>query len=102
MPTLREKSVRLTAYLQYLIDRRSAKRFEVITPRDPAERGCQLSMLVHERPKQLLDALHAEGVVCDFRKPNVIRVAPVPLYNTYHDVWTFAEVLTRHDRSSGS
>lgn len=102
MPALREKSVRLTAYMQYLIDRRSAKRFEVITPRDPAERGCQLSMLVHERPKQLLDALHAEGVVCDFREPNVIRVAPVPLYNTFHDVWTFAEVLARHDQALGS
>ena len=44
----------------------------------------------------LFDALHGEGVVCDFREPNVIRVAPVPLYNTFHEVWRFAQVLRRH------
>ena len=91
----RAKSERLTGYLEFLLDRLPPGRVEVITPRDPARRGCQLSMLVHDRPRELLAALEAEGVVCDFREPNVIRVAPVPLYNTFHEVWTFADVLAR-------
>ena len=99
MTALRSKSMRLTGYLQYLIDRISPERVEVITPREPAARGCQLSMLVHDRPKELLGALHDEGVVCDFREPDIIRVAPVPLYNTFHEVWRFAQVLASHARS---
>lgn len=98
MPALRRKSEALTGYLQFLIDEVSHERFEVITPRDPASRGCQFSILVHDRPKELLGELAAEGVVADFREPNVIRVAPVPLYNTFHDVWRFARILARHDR----
>ncbi|MBI4717078.1 MAG: kynureninase [Planctomycetes bacterium] len=97
MPALRAKSQRLTGYLQYLLDELAPGRIEVITPRPASARGCQLSMFVHDRPKQLLEALHAEGVVCDFREPNVIRVAPVPLYNSFHDVWAFAQVLTRRE-----
>jgi kynureninase len=96
MSALREKSLHLTGYLEYLIDRLGARRFEIITPRDANSRGCQLSLLVHERPRALRDALQAEGVVCDFREPNVVRVAPVPLYNSFHEVWTFAQVLSRH------
>jgi kynureninase len=93
MPALREKSQRLTGYLQDLLDRLGAGRFEIITPRDPAQRGCQLSLLIHERPHGVLRSLEAAGVVCDFREPNVVRVAPVPLYNTFHEVWTFANIL---------
>lgn len=96
MPALRRKSMQLTGYLQYLIDLAGPQRVEVITPRSPAERGCQLSMLVHDRPKELLPRLKASGVICDFREPNVVRVAPVPLYNTFHDVWRFSRVLTDH------
>ena len=66
---------------------------EVITPRESARRGCQLSLLVHDRPSELHAALDEAGVTCDFRPPNVIRVAPVPLYNRFHDVWRFAQVL---------
>jgi kynureninase len=95
MPALRAKSECLTGYLQYLLDQLPAGRLEVITPRDPAQRGCQLSILVHERPRELLRTLEAEGVVCDFREPNVVRVAPVPLYNSFQEVWTFARVLER-------
>jgi len=95
MPALRARSERLTGYLEYLLDRMPTGRFEVLTPRDPARRGCQLSMLVHHEPQQLLEALEAEGVVCDFRPPNVIRVAPMHLYNTFEEVWRFAEVLGR-------
>ncbi len=93
MPALRTKSERLTGYLQFLLDQLPPGRFEVITPRDPARRGCMLSILIHERPRELLQALEREGVVCDFREPNVIRVAPVPLYNTYGEVWAFARLL---------
>jgi kynureninase len=95
MPALRAKSERLTAYFHYLLDRLPAGRLEVITPRDPARRGCQVSLLVHDRPRELVLALEEAGVVCDFREPNVVRAAPVPLYNTYQDVWTFADVLSR-------
>ncbi len=95
MPALRAKSERLTGYLLDLLDRLPAGRFEVITPRDPAGRGCQVSLLVHERARELLQALETEGIVCDFREPNVVRVAPVPLYNTFQEVWRFAQVLGR-------
>lgn len=93
MLALRARSEQLTGYLEYLLDRLSPGRYEVITPRDPAQRGCQLSLLVHERPRELLRALEEAGVVCDFREPNVIRVAPVPLYNTFVEVWRFAQTL---------
>jgi len=95
MEALRAKSVRLTGYLQYLIDHIPSERFQVITPRDPSARGCQLSIRVREQPGELLQALAAEGIVVDFREPDVIRAAPVPLYNTFHEVWRFAEVLAR-------
>jgi kynureninase len=95
MDALRAKSERLTAYLLYLLGRIPAGRFEVATPCDPAQRGNQLSLLVHERPRELVKALEAADVVCDFREPNVVRVAAAPLYNTYQDVWTFADVLSR-------
>lgn len=95
MPALRAKSERLTGYLHDLIDRNPQDRYEVITPRDPAQRGCQLSILVRDRPKELFAALEAAGVVCDYRKPNVVRAAPVPLYNTFHEVWTFANLLAK-------
>jgi kynureninase len=95
MTALRQRSERLTGYLLYLLDRLPAGRFEVITPREPARRGCQLSLLVHERAQEAVGALESAGVVCDFREPNVIRAAPAPLYNTFRDVWTFADVLGR-------
>jgi kynureninase len=96
MAGLRAKSERLTGYLAFLIEQMPSERYEVITPREPAARGCQLSILVHDRPKELFAELEAAGVTCDFREPNVIRVAPVPLYNTFHEVWRFADLLRRH------
>ncbi len=97
MARLREKSLRLTGYLEFLLGEHGRDRFEVITPADPAERGCQLSVLVHDRPRERFQALERAGVVADFREPNVIRVAPVPLYNTFHDVWAFADAIARTD-----
>jgi kynureninase len=93
MEALRSKSIKLTGYLEYLLDRIEGRRFEIITPRDPAARGCQLSILVHDDPRGLYKTLRDENIVVDFREPNVIRIAPVPLYNTFHEVWRFAEVL---------
>ncbi len=93
MPALHAKSQRLTGYLEYLLDRSPADAIEIITPRDPHARGCQLSILVHDRPQDRLAALEKSGVVGDFREPNVIRVAPTPLYNTFHEVWRFADIL---------
>ena len=96
MEALRAKSTKLTGYLQFLIDRAPSKSFTVITPRAPNEHGCQLSILVHEHPKELFARLEAAGVKCDFREPNVIRAAPTPLYNTFHEVWRFARILAEH------
>src|SRR5262249_48783342 len=95
MPALRARSERLSAYLQYLLDRLPPGRLRQITPRAPAERGCQASLLAQERPREVQAALQAQGVLCDFREPNVIRAAAVPLYNGYQDVWTFAQALAR-------
>jgi kynureninase len=95
MPALRKKSEGLTAYLLYLLDRLPAGRFEIITPREPACRGSQVSLLIRHEPRETFQALEAAGIVCDFREPNVIRAALVPLYNTFHDAWMFATVLGR-------
>lgn len=94
MPALRAKSERLTGYFAYLMEGHPSEAFEVITPREPEARGCQLSILVHDRPRERFAALEKAGVIADFREPNVIRVAPVPLYNTFHDVYRFVEILT--------
>jgi kynureninase len=96
MEPLRAKSIRLTGYLEFLLREIGSKKFGVITPREPEARGCQLSIQVHEHPKELLKELEAANVKCDFREPNVIRVAPTPLYNTFHEVWSFAHLLAEH------
>lgn len=99
MPALQAKSERMTAYLLWLLDRSAGDDLRVITPRDPKQRGCQLSLLVRDRPRERFVALQRAGVICDFREPDVIRVAPVPLYNTFHDVWRFAELLSDSPKS---
>jgi kynureninase len=87
---LRQKSISLTGYLEYLLDQHGSNRFAIITPRDPQQRGAQLSMRVAQNGRAVLDRLVSEGIVCDWREPDIIRVAPVPLYNTYGDVHRFA------------
>jgi kynureninase len=96
MEPLRAKSIKLTGYLQFLLESAGHSKLSVITPREIDARGCQLSILVHEHPKELFKKLEAAGVKCDFREPNVIRVAPTPLYNTFHEVWCFARILGEH------
>jgi len=93
MPALREKSEKLTAFLAWLIDRRLDEHIRVITPAHA--RGCQLSLQLRQRDrgKEIQKNLVDKGVICDWREPDVIRVAPVPLYNRYTDVYHFVEVL---------
>ncbi len=87
---LRKKSISLTGYLEYLLDQAQSERFAVITPRDPEHRGAQLSIRIRENGRALLDRLLAEGIHCDWREPDILRAAPMPLYNTYADVHRFA------------
>ncbi len=94
MAALRAKSVVLTGYLRFLIEQLRSGPFEVITPEAEAEHGCQLSIMVHQRPDDLFERLTGAGVVCDVRRPNVIRVAPVPMYNSFSDVWRFSRILS--------
>lgn len=96
MDRLRTKSLQLTGYAEAIInelnERHNAK-LEIITPADPGQRGCQLSVVAHGRGKDLYDHLTQRSVSADWREPNVIRIAPVPLYNSFEDVFRFGEVL---------
>jgi len=88
---LREKSIALTGYLEFLL--KGNKNLTIITPANPNERGCQLSLLAKKNGKELYQKLKQNGIIADWREPEVIRVAPVPLYNTFTDVFRLAEVL---------
>ena len=96
MDRLVAKSKLLTGFLEFVVDRiaeETSTRLEIITPRDPENRGCQLSVVLHGQGRQLFDDLAQRGVVADWREPNVIRLAPVPLYNSFEDVWRFGAIL---------
>lgn len=93
MKALREKSIDLTNYLEWLLSTITHLPFVIITPKNQEQRGAQLSLLFLERGREVFDNLTAAGIVADWREPDVIRIAPVPLYNTYEDVYTFYEVL---------
>ncbi len=94
---LHQKRKLLTAYLDYLlnkiIDENDEEVFEIITPINENERGCQLSLLMLKDGKRIYDAITNQGVMSDWREPNMIRVAPVPLYNTFEDVFRFGSIL---------
>lgn len=99
MDKLIEKRDLLTGYLEYIIDDISNRydnvSFEIITPREQRQRGAQLSILAHGQGKALFDFLSEEGVVADWREPNVIRMAPAPLYNNFEDVYRFGQILEK-------
>jgi len=92
MDKIRTKSELLTGYLEFLLEQHPGKRFCVITPKDPKQRGAQLSIRVDRKGKALYESITSHGVVCDWREPDVIRVAPVPLYNSFMDVFEFVEI----------
>ncbi|MGA8237991.1 MAG: kynureninase [Candidatus Sulfotelmatobacter sp.] len=86
---LRAKSVSLTGYLEFLLHQKASQAFSIITPREENRRGAQLSIQISQNGRALCTKLAQEGVVGDWREPDVFRVAPVPLYNSYHDVFRF-------------
>ncbi len=92
---LRKKSEKLTGYLEFLLDEMKNDAINVITPRNPEERGCQLSIQVKNADKSLHTKLTEAGVISDWREPDVIRVAPAPLYNSFEDVFHFSEKLKK-------
>ncbi len=96
MDALVAKTELLTGYLEFIIDdinKSLEQKLEIITPRDKSQRGCQLSIVAHGRGKDLFNKLTEAGVISDWREPNVIRCAPVPLYNSFEDVYRFGEIL---------
>lgn len=90
---LRKKSVNLTGFLEFLIQELNNTYISILTPRSPEERGCQLSIQMKDADRSLFDQLTAQGVVADWREPNVIRIAPAPLYNSFTDVYEFVQLL---------
>ena len=93
MDKLRQKSKKLTSYLESLIQSELGKEIEIITPISPQSRGCQLSLRILQPIKDITKLLNEQGVISDWREPDVIRVAPAPLYNSYEDVFLLVEKL---------
>jgi kynureninase len=95
MDNLVQKSRLLTGYLEYLINQIPTHKIRIISPNNPTERGCQLSIQVIGEDKSLFHKLSAQGIIVDWREPDVIRVAPTPLYNSFEDVWHFSDILSK-------
>lgn len=94
---LRRKSVELTGYLEFLLDDIPNKDFDIITPNNPAERGAQLSLRFQKNGREVFKRLAEANIICDWREPDTIRLAAVPLYNTFSDVYRCAAVLTNKE-----
>lgn len=102
MPALREKSLQLTGYLEWLVRSELADLLEVVTPADPQRRGAQLSIRViagRAAGRALFDHLVAQGIIGDWREPDVIRISPTPLYNRFADCLAFADAVRAWDRA---
>lgn len=95
MDALREKSEKLTNYFEFLINTISTDRIRLITPTNPMERGCQLSIKVKNADKRLHNELMKQHVITDWREPDVIRCAAVPLYNSFEDVHKMVTILKK-------
>jgi kynureninase len=93
MDAIRKKSIKLTGYFEYLINKLDNNNIKIITPKNPEERGCQLSIQVKDADKSLHQRLTEVHIITDWREPDVIRCAPVPLYNTFEDVYRMVEKL---------
>jgi kynureninase len=94
MDRVRERSLSLTGYLEFLLGRHSSPLFSIISPREPERRGAQLSLRILRHGQPLCERLAAQGVVADWRQPDILRVAPVPLYNSHLDVYRFVQRFT--------
>ena len=94
---LRVKSIKLTAYLEFIItdynQKHTGKRLQIISPKTAEDRGCQLSLIAEQNGKEIFEQLTKAGVVADWREPNVIRMAPVPLYNSFEEVFQLGQIL---------
>lgn len=93
MDKLKAKSTFLTAYMEFMLLNIDTDRIRIITPKSPKDRGCQLSIQIKDGSKAFFDTITSKGVVADWREPDVIRVAPVPLYNSFLDVYNFIQVI---------
>lgn len=93
MPALRKKSIELTGYLETLLIEANIPGLSIITPTEAAERGCQLSLVFEKGGRQIFDYLADKGVIADWREPDVIRIAPVPLYNSFQDIYSFVDLV---------
>jgi kynureninase len=91
MERLRAKSVALTGYAEFLLGQKRSSKFSILTPAEASRRGAQLSLRVPQHGRRICDKLAAEGIIGDWREPNVFRIAPVPLYNSFYDVFRFVE-----------
>lgn len=91
MEALNQKTVLLTGFLEFLLT--NIPQITIITPKDKTQRGCQLSLIAQLKPKELFKYLQEKGIIADWREPDVIRVAPVPLYNTFEDVYILANEI---------
>ena len=92
MSLIRSKSEKLTGYMEFLMNTISNK-VEIVTPADATQRGSQLSLVMNKNGKDVFNQLGLQGVICDWREPDVIRVAPAPLYNSFIEVYRFYEIL---------
>ena len=90
---IRTKSKKITGYLEYLINQLNDEHISILTPENPEERGCQLSIQVKNADRSMHDGFMQAGIICDWREPDVIRVAPAPLYNSYEDVYEMTQRL---------
>ncbi|WP_035757342.1 kynureninase [Hugenholtzia roseola] len=103
MDRLRQKSLALTAYTEFLVQQFNQEqdkiRIQIITPAEKEARGCQLSLVVAQKGKDLHQFLTENGVIADWREPDVIRIAPVPLYNSFEDVYDFYQLLQQYTQS---
>jgi kynureninase len=92
---LRTKSEKLTGYLEYLLNQKGSNHFQIVTSSDPKQRGAQLSLRIAADGPRVCDELADAGIICDWREPDIMRVAPVPLYNSFTDAYIFAEEFFR-------
>ncbi len=93
MKRLYQKSEKLTAFLEFLLEQKLPDKITILTPRDSKQRGAQLSVRIKNEGREIFKKLTEQDVICDWREPDVIRVAPVPLYNSFEDVFEFVEIL---------